>query len=128
MRNGQKKQKGTQPGLWPAGQSKDGLEKSILYYKPNNLTTHNHLSRFLEYLEYAELPGALAALTKLYLAYQMIPEAPQLLNNEEKDDLSLIIAMFADIARAEGRYLSEDRQELLEDLYGHNDERSSHGS
>lgn len=90
------------------------------------MTTHDHLNRFLEYLDYAELPGALAVLTKVYFAYQATPGVPELLNDEEKDELTLIMAMFADMARAEGKYLVNDRNEILEDCYGYPQERSSH--
>lgn len=123
-----KKQKESQLGLWPAGPTKDGLQKSILYYNPNRMTTHDHLNRFLQYLDFAELPGALAVLTKVYFAYQATPGVPELLDEEEKDELTMIMAMFADMARAEGKYLAKDRQQIMKDCYQQPGERSSDGN
>jgi|GEM_PF-1214639 len=118
MRTENKKHKEAQPGLWPAGQTRNGLEKSLLFYNPNQATTHNHLNRFFEYIEMAEPSRALAVMTKLFFAYHTLPKAGKIFSEEDLDEFALLTNMLADIAIEEGRYLAADREDLLRELYG----------
>ena len=113
----EKKQKQTQLGVWPAGETSDGFQKSVVFYSSNKLSTHFLLNRFYDYLQMAEPARALSVLTKLYFKYVTIPEAARPFNDTELDEFALIILMFADIAAKEGNYVSADRDQLLEELF-----------
>lgn len=82
------------------------------------MTTHDHLNRFFDYLEYSNPSRALAVLTKLYFAYHTIPQAGKVFSADDLDEFALIVEMLADIAKNEGEYLAEDRSHLLREVYG----------
>lgn len=117
MRSTKKQTPTAQPGLWPTDELVDGLEKSILYVRPESGSTVEHVNRFLEYLEMAEPGKAIAVLVKLYFDYSLTSGVPPLFNAEQLDEFAHLAKFFADMAATEGEYLADDRSQLLEALY-----------
>lgn len=106
-----------QPGLWPTGETANGLEKSILYVNPDRSFTHDQVKRFVDYLEMAIPTKAIAALVKMYFDYSTTPGVPKLFDAEELDEFAHLVKLFADLAMIEGEHLTNERELILEGLY-----------
>ena len=79
------------------------------------MSTHNHLNRFFDYLQIADRVRALAILSKMYFNY--IAKNVNELNDDDLDEYCFLIAFISDIAVCENKYVAEDRQTILEELY-----------
>lgn len=117
MQNPKKQKQKAQPGLWPTEQEVNGLEKSILYIQPDKTYMREQVSRFLDYLELAKSPNAIAVLIKMYFSYSTTPGVPKLFTTEELDEFALLASLMADLSVIEGEHISEEREMILEGLY-----------